>query len=305
MVLRDCAPCRVIRLDHDPAGAAARLPRRRGPGRRRAQAPVGRPGHTGDVVAEVLLAEPGPSSTPAGRRAAQPGWAATPAPVRGGSSSTWGGWWRRTGRPWPAWSPGRSASRWPSRAARSGDRRHLRLLRRRGRRLYGQTVPSEMPDKQLFTFRQPVGVAAVITAGNFPVAVPSWYLVPALLCGNAVVWKPAECARHRRGPGPAVLARRPARRRAQPGPGRRPGHLRGAGRRPGGRPGRQGRLHRLDRGRAAHRRALRTPPPGALPGAGRQEPAGGDARRRPRPGRRGALFSGFGTAGSAAPRWAR
>ena len=63
-----------------------------------------------------------------------------------------------------------------------------------GRRLYGQTVPSEMPDKQLFTFRTPVGVAAIITAGNFPVAVPSWYLVPAILCGNAVVWKPAEYA---------------------------------------------------------------------------------------------------------------
>jgi acyl-CoA reductase-like NAD-dependent aldehyde dehydrogenase len=61
-----------------------------------------------------------------------------------------------------------------------------------GRRLYGQTVPSEMPDKQLFTFRTPVGVAAIVTAGNFPVAVPSWYLVPALLCGNTVVWKPAE-----------------------------------------------------------------------------------------------------------------
>ncbi|MFL6180231.1 MAG: aldehyde dehydrogenase family protein [Actinomycetes bacterium] len=63
-----------------------------------------------------------------------------------------------------------------------------------GRRLYGQTVPSEMPDKQLFTFRVPVGVAAVITAGNFPAAVPSWYVVPALVCGNAVVWKPAETA---------------------------------------------------------------------------------------------------------------
>jgi aldehyde dehydrogenase (NAD+) len=63
-----------------------------------------------------------------------------------------------------------------------------------GRRLYGQTVPSEMTAKQLFTFRVPVGVAAVITAGNFPVAVPSWYIVPALLCGNAVVWKPAEYA---------------------------------------------------------------------------------------------------------------
>jgi aldehyde dehydrogenase (NAD+) len=49
-----------------------------------------------------------------------------------------------------------------------------------------------MPDKQLFTFRVPVGVAAVVTAGNFPVAVPAWYLVPALLCGNTVVWKPAD-----------------------------------------------------------------------------------------------------------------
>ncbi|HEV8648557.1 MAG TPA: aldehyde dehydrogenase family protein [Actinomycetes bacterium] len=63
-----------------------------------------------------------------------------------------------------------------------------------GRRLYGQTVPSEMPDKQLLTFRTPVGVAAIVTAGNFPVAVPSWYLVPALVCGNPVVWKPAEYA---------------------------------------------------------------------------------------------------------------
>jgi acyl-CoA reductase-like NAD-dependent aldehyde dehydrogenase len=63
-----------------------------------------------------------------------------------------------------------------------------------GRRLYGQTVPSEMRDKQLFTYRMPVGTATIITAGNFPVAVPSWYLIPALLCGNTVVWKPAEYA---------------------------------------------------------------------------------------------------------------
>src|SRR5262249_61915490 len=60
-----------------------------------------------------------------------------------------------------------------------------------GRRLYGQTVPSEMPDKQLLTFRNPVGVVNVITAGNFPVAVPSRDLIPALLCGNAGVGKPA------------------------------------------------------------------------------------------------------------------
>ena len=63
-----------------------------------------------------------------------------------------------------------------------------------GRRLYGQTVPSEMPDKQLFTFRMPIGNALIITASNFPTAVPSWYIVPALLTGNSVVWKPAETA---------------------------------------------------------------------------------------------------------------
>ena len=82
-----------------------------------------------------------------------------------------------------------------------------------GRRLYGQTVPSEMPNKQLFTFRMPVGVAAIITAGNFPVAVPAWYLVPAILCGNAVVWKPAEYSRRagrRAGAGCSTRAACPA-----------------------------------------------------------------------------------------------
>lgn len=61
-----------------------------------------------------------------------------------------------------------------------------------GRRLYGQTIPSEMRNKELYTFRRPIGVFACITAGNFPFAVPSWYFIPALVCGNACVWKPSE-----------------------------------------------------------------------------------------------------------------
>ena len=69
-----------------------------------------------------------------------------------------------------------------------------------GRRLYGQTVPSELPNKELFTYRRPLGVVGAITAGNFPVAVPSWKLVPAILCGNTVVWKPSDDA-----PGTAAL----------------------------------------------------------------------------------------------------
>ncbi|MBC7475046.1 MAG: aldehyde dehydrogenase family protein [Candidatus Sericytochromatia bacterium] len=63
-----------------------------------------------------------------------------------------------------------------------------------GRRLYGQTVPSEMRNKELYTYRRPIGVTGVITAGNFPLAVPSWKIIPALLCGNTIVWKPSDDA---------------------------------------------------------------------------------------------------------------
>ena len=63
-----------------------------------------------------------------------------------------------------------------------------------GRRLYGQTVPSEMPNKELATYRRPLGVVGIVTAGNFPVAVPSWKIVPALVTGNTIVWKPSEDA---------------------------------------------------------------------------------------------------------------
>jgi alpha-ketoglutaric semialdehyde dehydrogenase len=63
-----------------------------------------------------------------------------------------------------------------------------------GRRLYGQTVPSEMRNKELMTYRRPLGVIGIITAGNFPVAVPSWKIIPALITGNSIVWKPSEDA---------------------------------------------------------------------------------------------------------------
>ena len=60
-----------------------------------------------------------------------------------------------------------------------------------GRRLYGQTAPSELRDKFAMSVRQPVGVCSVITPWNFPMAIPSWKIVPALVCGNTVVFKPA------------------------------------------------------------------------------------------------------------------
>jgi len=60
-----------------------------------------------------------------------------------------------------------------------------------GRRLYGQTVPSELRDKFAMSIRQPLGVCAAITPWNFPMAIPSWKVIPALVCGNTVVLKPA------------------------------------------------------------------------------------------------------------------
>ena len=154
------------------------------------------PSRLGDVVTEVELASAEDLVAACGAaRAAQTDWAAVPAPGRGRVIAAAGRIveanreslarlvTREVGKPY---------------AEALGEVQEIidtcDFFLGEGRRLYGQTVPSEMTDKQLFTFRVPVGVAAVVTAGNFPVAVPSWYIVPALLCGNAVVWKPAEYA---------------------------------------------------------------------------------------------------------------
>jgi acyl-CoA reductase-like NAD-dependent aldehyde dehydrogenase len=168
-------------------------------GRPAPDAPAGQfsstnPAQLDDVVADVALGDAALLVTAArAARQAQRAWAAVPAPVRGRAIATIGRLVeankeglarlvsREIGKPYPE---------------ALGEVQEIidtcDFFLGEGRRLYGQTVPSEMPDKQLFTFRNPVGVVAVITAGNFPVAVPSWYIVPALLCGNTVVWKPAE-----------------------------------------------------------------------------------------------------------------
>ena len=154
------------------------------------------PSRLTDVVAEVTLADAGTfAAACAAAKQAQPLWADIPAPVRGRTVAAIGRIveankealarlvTRELGKPYPE---------------ALGEVQEIidtcDFFLGEGRRLYGQTVPSEMPDKQLFTFRVPVGTAAVVTAGNFPVAVPSWYVIPALVTGNTVVWKPAEYA---------------------------------------------------------------------------------------------------------------
>jgi len=152
------------------------------------------PAHLDDVVADVALASAA-TFTDACRvaKAAQQSWADVPAPIRGRAIAEIGRLveanketlarllTREVGKPY---------------AEALGEVQEIidtcDFFLGEGRRLYGETVPSEMHDKALFTYRMPVGTVAVVTAGNFPVAVPSWYLVPALVCGNTAVWKPAE-----------------------------------------------------------------------------------------------------------------
>src|SRR5918912_2846361 len=59
-----------------------------------------------------------------------------------------------------------------------------------GRRLFGHTTPSELRDKFMMSVRMPVGVVGAVTPWNLPIAIPSWKLAPALVCGNTIVFKP-------------------------------------------------------------------------------------------------------------------
>ncbi|MDQ3449265.1 MAG: aldehyde dehydrogenase family protein [Chloroflexota bacterium] len=70
------------------------------------------------------------------------------------------------------------------------------LMAGEGRRMFGETVPSELPDKWAMSIRQPIGVAGIITPWNFPMAIPCWKMMPALVTGNTVVLKPATDTPH-------------------------------------------------------------------------------------------------------------
>jgi aldehyde dehydrogenase (NAD+) len=65
-----------------------------------------------------------------------------------------------------------------------------------GRQLFGRTVPSELRAKWAMSYRRPIGICGIITPFNFPMAIPTWKLFPALVCGNACIFKPAEDVPH-------------------------------------------------------------------------------------------------------------
>jgi aldehyde dehydrogenase (NAD+) len=74
------------------------------------------------------------------------------------------------------------------------------------RRLHGQTVPSELPNKVCMVYRYPIGVWGIISPWNFPMAIPTWKIFPALTCGNTVVFKPATDTPATAGEFVAILA---------------------------------------------------------------------------------------------------
>jgi aldehyde dehydrogenase (NAD+) len=70
------------------------------------------------------------------------------------------------------------------------------LMAGEGRRMAGETVPSELPDKWAMSVRQPLGIAGIITPWNFPMAIPCWKMMPALVSGNVVIFKPSSDTPH-------------------------------------------------------------------------------------------------------------
>ena len=138
-----------------------------------------------------------------------------------------------------------------------------------GRRLHGFTTPAEMPNKFAMCVRQPVGFCGLITPFNFPMAIPSWKLIPALVCGNTVVLKSGEDvplsslnlvkACEEAG---IPHGRRQSRQRSRRGC--RPGARRSSGRA-------ADLVHRLDRHRPHHRRACARDNKIVSPRDGRQE----------------------------------
>ena len=153
-----------------------------------------------------------------------------------------------------------------------------------GRRLFGHTTPSELRDKFQMSVRMPIGVVGAITPWNFPIAIPAWKLAPALVCGNTIVFKPAEDT--------PLLAERFVELLAEAGvPAGVVNLVHGTGEEAGDalvrHPGRsRDHVHRLARDRRARDEERRRHAQARAPRARRQERDHRAGRREPRP-RRG------------------
>ena len=129
----------------------------------------------------------------AAARKALPGWANTPAPVRAGVLFRALEIMRRRGDEIARTITLEEGK--PLSDAQGEVKRAMNIMEYaagEGRRMFGYTTPSELPNTVAYTVRRPLGVVAIITPWNFPIAIPAWKIAPALICGNTLVFKPAS-----------------------------------------------------------------------------------------------------------------
>jgi alpha-ketoglutaric semialdehyde dehydrogenase len=156
------------------------------------------PADTRDVIGRFQAGTP--ADTAMAIRAAEtafPGWSRTPAPKRGEILYRFGALMAEHKE---RLSQAMSREMGKVIAEARGDVQEgidiAFLMAGEGRRMAGETVPSELPDKWAMSVRQPIGVAGIITPWNFPMAIPCWKIMPALVTGNTVVFKPASDTPH-------------------------------------------------------------------------------------------------------------
>ena len=156
--------------------------------------PVANPAHKGRVLGEFQTSTPEDAlQAVAAAKEALEGWANTPAPARAQvlfraleimgrrSDELARTITEEEGKPLPD--------------AQGEVRRAMNIIEYaagEGRRMFGYTTPSELPSTVAYTVRRPLGVVAIITPWNFPIAIPAWKMAPALICGNALIFKPAS-----------------------------------------------------------------------------------------------------------------
>lgn len=155
---------------------------------------VRNPADTDEVVGLFPLAtEDEVRAAVAAAEEAQPGWGTTPGPVRGEVLYRAAEIIRRRADELAAdltREEGKTLAESKGEVLRSAD--ILDYFAGEGRRMGGETLPAETRNTLLFTTRMPLGVVAIITPWNFPIAIPTWKIAPALISGNAVVFKPAS-----------------------------------------------------------------------------------------------------------------
>jgi len=155
---------------------------------------ISNPAHKSRVLGSFQVSAPQDAlDAVAAAQAALPGWAGTPAPVRAQVLYRALAILERRADEIARTITTEEGK--PLADARGEVKRAMNIIEYaagEGRRMFGYTTPSELPSTVAYTVRRPLGVVAIITPWNFPIAIPAWKLAPALICGNALVFKPAS-----------------------------------------------------------------------------------------------------------------